>query len=798
MTDEQMDARLRSAGESWRAATTPAGAIESTEVHALTDTPGRTSPRRRRTGLFASAAIVAAALVAGGSVVVANLNGDNGNRATDVESASLEGTVWGLVGWDGDPPRAQPVDTLYIGANGEFVASDDCVLLTAHAEVSGDTITFSRTSTRYLGCIDSYGPSIMAGFQQPLTEARYTLEPDGMTLRGVGDHALHFVPAPELPAPTADFPTFTDTQWRLVRATDAHGTEQDGARNQALRVEGGRFAAGVSCNTVRGDVAEDGRGADLKAVESTALPCPAPLPADEVLSAVFQPGQVQTEVQGTRLTISRDGAGTLTYEWVPADADATDPGKLTDRLWHATSVAGSPVDDRVVLDVHSDGTVTGYDGCREIDSAQAQVDPGSLTITGIRPGDFSSANCNSDLASTVDSLLTQDPALWRIAEDGSLVINGPANQTFPLVFQLGDPHPAPDPNQPPSLTGTPWNLVTAKDAAGNDVRVAGAGSFQIDADGHVTGNDACNYLSGDARIVDGTIEFPDGLAVTEMACLDDGVMATAKLVDSILNGTLQWSVDANRLTLHRDGAGTLVYQGGTPPTTSTDPADLIGTDWTLTTIETGTGPDGAARSANDGAALRIVGNRVNVDGVCMILDVQVGAGSLTVGSQDYSTASCIAPLAEDLEAVRNVLVGDTTWQITDGQLTITKDGVGALVYTRRAHASGLSGTPWTFTSIQTENANSGSGSGSPEKNVVLTIRNAGHYRLETGCHVYEGTATVSGQTVTFSNQRDLGGDDCLNTFAQQLVDFLDGTMTSSIVDGTLTLAKGNTTATFTG
>src|SRR3954468_9368224 len=100
MNDEQMDARLQQAGESWRAATADVSVSAAPEVHPLTPSGGSRTPRRR-TGLFASAAVVAAALVAGGSLLVANITRDDGNRGTEMSTASLEGTVWGLVGWDG-------------------------------------------------------------------------------------------------------------------------------------------------------------------------------------------------------------------------------------------------------------------------------------------------------------------------------------------------------------------------------------------------------------------------------------------------------------------------------------------------------------------------------------------------------------------------------------------------------------------------------------------------------------------------------------------------------------------------
>jgi hypothetical protein len=142
-----------------------------------------------------------------------------------------------------------------------------------------------------------------------------------------------------------------------------------------------------------------------------------------------------------------------------------------------------------------------------------------------------------------------------------------------------------------------------------------------------------------------------------------------------------------------------------------------------------------------------------------------------------------------------------TWEITDGQLTITKDGVGALVFVEQAPESSLTGTTWLFDNIQTGNAGSASGSGTTRA-MDLLFDDRDSYRLVTGCHAYQGDYTVDGSTITFSNQRDLGGDDCLDTVAQQLVEFLDGTMSwtidSRLVDSpvSLVLTKGATKAIF--
>src|SRR5205814_11960 len=112
------------------------------------------------------------------------------------------------------------------------------------------------------------------------------------------------------------------------------------------------------------------------------------------------------------------------------------------------------------------------------------------------------------------------------------------------------------------------------------------------------------------------IDFGGGLATTEVAC-PDRVSATAEHVDAVLSGDATWSITNAELTVNKPGAGTLVYKAVPDETRSTDPKDLIGSDWTLTTIEQGSaassapgvvftfGADAVSDSADNAAGVRI-------------------------------------------------------------------------------------------------------------------------------------------------------------------------------------------------
>jgi heat shock protein HslJ len=533
---------------------------------------------------------------------------------------------------------------------------------------------------------------------------------------------------------------------------------------------------------------------------------------------------------------------------------------------------------------------------------------------------------------------------WSVLASAAavIVLAGGAAALVANVGSGGGKHPAVE-SSTSDLIGTKWALVSITDSQGRDVPVAGNAGFVIDDANHLGGSDGCNSISGDVDVSGSTIGFGNGLATTEMACLDDNVMTTADHVDNMLSGDVTWSISGDQLTLTKDGTGSLVYRSTAAPTRSTDPSDLTGITWYLTTIESGTGPDGTASSVPADLTLTIDEGHIGFNDGCNGSGgpVEVGDGTLDIGNVVSTLIGCPQD-GFDRELIHKVLTGKVSWEIVGDQLTITKDGVGALVYERAAtldplsqlkylqsvdwvlssidqkgntsitsadlhsdrvrfdssgqitishrcyvnsgdveigeqalditnvdlktaipcpaspeqqqeqdHAAtmdgvldghstwslrskklaitkddttlvfvpagligtdpetsatasdvvspdSLTGTTWQFTAIETTTDSSGSGSGEPDSAVTFTIDGKGSYRLETGCFAYDGKATVSGSSITLSDQQSLGGDACLNVLGDQVRKFLaSGTADWSIDNGQLTLGKSGTKVTFT-
>jgi heat shock protein HslJ len=116
-----------------------------------------------------------------------------------------------------------------------------------------------------------------------------------------------------------------------------------------------------------------------------------------------------------------------------------------------------------------------------------------------------------------------------------------------------------NPDRP--LTGTEWTLESIGES-GSDGTVSSIPSevvstLSFDDSGRVSVRPGCNSGGGRATIGDGTIDFGP-IALTRMAC-DGAAMDVETAVMRVLDGSVDYGVDADQLTLTKDGA-TLTYR----------------------------------------------------------------------------------------------------------------------------------------------------------------------------------------------------------------------------------------------
>ena len=196
MTDDQMDGRLQRAGEAWRAVSPPVAEMPD-ESHVQTlmiSSTGR--PRRaRRAGLIASAAIVAAALVAGGALLIANI-GSGGNRHTPAGAGSvgLVGTPWRLTAItdaNGNDVSVAGDAALALAPDNRFKGSDGCNGMGGEALVSGSTIEFGNVAMTQANCLGDQ-VTATAGHVDAVVSGKVTwaIDSDRLTLTKAGTGTL--------------------------------------------------------------------------------------------------------------------------------------------------------------------------------------------------------------------------------------------------------------------------------------------------------------------------------------------------------------------------------------------------------------------------------------------------------------------------------------------------------------------------------------------------------------------------------------------------------------------------------
>ncbi|MDT4914546.1 MAG: hypothetical protein QOC66_3674, partial [Pseudonocardiales bacterium] len=319
MTDDQMDARLRRAGERWRAEeTTIAETTASADAHPADEIWLR--PRRpRHVGLLASAALVAAALVAGGAFL---LNSTGGKRYT-ADAPALEGTVWRLVGYDSEPARTNSLSTFYIGDDGRLVADDGCTVIGAHIDTKNARLAPAGLDLRYYDCTDSAGDITFTRAIDILKDRpAYSITGDRLTIKAKRG-TVHLAAAPTLLPPTLDVPTFLGSKWQLTDVSDGQGTEHPVVGVPTLHALNGRLTLSDGCNTLSGPIAIEGQQVHLNGLATTEIGCTGVAASTAAaIDKVYGGPEVHEQVEGNRLTVKGDGAGALVYTWAPDDRGA--------------------------------------------------------------------------------------------------------------------------------------------------------------------------------------------------------------------------------------------------------------------------------------------------------------------------------------------------------------------------------------------------------------------------------------------------------------------------------------------
>jgi heat shock protein HslJ len=236
----------------------------------------------------------------------------------------------------------------------------------------------------------------------------------------------------------------------------------------------------------------------------------------------------------------------------------------------------------------------------------------------------------------------------------------------------------------PAAEGTPdptgdWVLVEGRGQDGPLTLVEGSPvTLTVDAE-RWGGVAACNSYGGSVSLDGDRLTFDDGIAVTEMACLDEDVMRLESAYLAALQAAEQVELRDGQLVLSSPDVE-LVYDEVAPE----PDAELVGTTWRLESLVDGLGPDGGVMSVVGEPTLELTEDgEVRGDTGCNTFSgsYELDGTTLRIGPLATTRMACEGPEAGQEEHALSVLESaavDVT--LEGGSLRLTGSNDRALDY----------------------------------------------------------------------------------------------------------------------
>ena len=400
MTEQAMHERLRASGERWRAANTDVVEVDPTAWRRSVDTiealqpPGHDGPSRtrHRWALVGSAAGVVAALVLALTWLGTRPSAAPNDGSTS--TISIAGVIWQLITYtDASGRSGAPNKQLrfLIDDTRHFVADDGCTVMSADAQLGAGALALHNLVHRYRSCVAQTGASLEPAADPILRgPAHYSISGGTLTVTRPGAGTLRFTAAPPgIRRPTLDVATLTGTDWRLSSYT-AQGRSHTSTNGARLHLdETGGFTASDGCNSLSGRAQASGDVVRFSNVVSTELPCPSSTGTTTVPAVgAMLAGAVRWTVANDTLTLTKLGAGTLTYRAAPQPS--TEVSDLVNISWHLASLESGTGQNSTALTpsaistlhIGRGGEISGDDGCNSM-QGRAVLGSGTMVVRSL-------------------------------------------------------------------------------------------------------------------------------------------------------------------------------------------------------------------------------------------------------------------------------------------------------------------------------------------------------------------------------------------------------------------------------
>jgi heat shock protein HslJ len=311
-TDEQMDARLRAAGEGWRAASAQPPGVEATnlagsDVHELIAPPAKSGRNKILVGLSAAAVV---ALGIGLAVGLAGRNSNGPKPAVASGSGAIEQVHWQLATIDGT--AGDYGSTLFVDGD-KIQLNDGCNSGSGSGTVTGSTLEFRDIAITAMGCPGARGESSARVDRILVGTVTWSVDNGTLTVTKSGVGTLTYRAAP--PEKSGTDPALLTGTWTLTGIEHNDGNTSSGSGSTSSGVtltftRAGAFKLASRCEAYEGSFTAQGRSIVFSGTHGTGPGfCTVP---DAAQAGKVLGGRARYEIVGRRLDLTQ-GATTLTF-----------------------------------------------------------------------------------------------------------------------------------------------------------------------------------------------------------------------------------------------------------------------------------------------------------------------------------------------------------------------------------------------------------------------------------------------------------------------------------------------------